>query len=340
MIRRSGWRGAVCAGLVASSLALCSGARAEILTLKLATQTVAGTAQYDGAARFAELVAQKTSGRIAVKVYGDGAFGGDLQIISSLQRGTVEMALMNAGLLNGVAKQFTIVDFPFLFASEDEAATVLDGPVGRKLLDLLPPKGLIGLAYTELGFRQIHNSKRPVTRVEDLRGIKLRAVQSPIDIDTLNALGANAVPLPFPDLYQALEHKSVDGATDPLITIAVLKLDQVQPYLTLTRHVYNPQILLISKASFDRISPADRSALQDAANEARDFERRIARERKALALEALRKTMRVAGLSPQEEAKMREAVKPVVAKYTAIVGDAFAAEFTAEVARIRNSKSK
>jgi len=199
---------------------------------------------------------------------------------------------------------------------------------------------LIGLAYTELGFRHIHNSKRPVNRMEDLRGLKLRAVQAPIDIDTLTALGANAVPLPFPDLYQALEHKSVDGAADPLITIAVLKFDQVQPYLTLAGYVYNPQILLISKATFDKLTEADRTALQEAAAEARDFERRIARERNAQSLARLRKTMRVADVVGSDTAKMREAVKPVIAKYAGIVGEAFASEFTAEVARVRAGKPK
>jgi tripartite ATP-independent transporter DctP family solute receptor len=339
MIRKAGWRCALRAGVFALSLAFCIGAEAQVLTLKLATQTVAGTAQYDGAVRFAELVGKNSNGRITVKVYGDGELGGDLQIISSLQRETVEMALMNAGLLNGIVKEFTLVDFPFAFDTEDEADALLDGPVGHKLLDLLPPKGLVGLAYTELGFRHIHNSKHAVTRIEDLRGLRIRAVQVPIDVDTLNALGANAVPLPFPDLYHALEEKFVDGATDPLITISVLKFDKVQPYLTLTRHVYNPQILLASKATFDKLAPGDRVAIQQAATEARDFERRISRERNAQALGKLKETMRVTELSASEGAKMREAVKPVIDKYAKIVGEPLASEFQTELAKLRSKKT-
>ncbi len=338
MIRGGRWRYAICAGFLAGALGPIADSQAQTLAFKLATQTIGGTAQYDGASRFAELVAKKTNGRIAVKVYGDGALGGDLQIISSLQRGTIEMALMNAGLLNGVAKEFTLLDFPFLFNTEDEAYALLDGPVGQKLLDLLPPKGIVGLAYPELGFRDIHNSKHPVTRMEDLRGLKIRAVQTPIYVDTLNALGANAVPLPFPDLYHALEQRFVDGATDPLVTIAVLKFDQVQPYLTLTRHVYNPQIFLVSKATFDKLAPSDRAALQQAAVEARDFERKISRERNAQALERLRKTMRVTELSAAEDARMREAVQPVIEKYTGIVGASFTSEFMAELAKVRSKR--
>ena len=333
MIRSCRWRNAICAGFVAGAFLYAAGAHAQV-TLKLATQTVAGTAQYDGANRFAELANKKTNGRIAIQVYGDGALGGDLQIISALQRGTIELALMNAGLLNGLAQEFTIVDFPFLFNTEDEAYAVLDGTVGRKLLDLLPEKGIVGLAYPELGFRHVHNSKHAVTRIEDLRGLKIRAVQTPIYVDTLNALGANAVPLPFPDLYHALEKKFVDGATDPLVTISVLKFDEVQRYLTLTRHVYNPQIYLVSKATF-----ADRVALTEAAVEACDYERKISRERNAQALEKLKKTMRVTELSSADEAKMREAVKPVTDKYTKIIGEALVADVRAELVKARNKKT-
>jgi tripartite ATP-independent transporter DctP family solute receptor len=338
MIQSRRWRNAICASFVAVALLLVAGAQAQV-TLKLATQTVAGTAQYDGATRFAELVEKKTNGRIAIKVHGDGALGGDLQIVSALQRGTIEMALINAGLLNSVAKEFTIVDFPFLFDTEDEAYAVLDGSVGQKLLDLLPAKGIVGLAYPELGFRHLHNSKHAVVRIEDLRGLKIRAVQTPIYVDTLNALGANAVPLPFPDLYHALEKKVVDGATDPLVTIFVLKFDEVQPYLTLTRHVYNPQIYLVSKGTFDKLASADRIALQEAAVEARDYERKISRERNAQALEKLKKTMRVTELSAAEDAKMREAVKPIVDKYTKIVGEGLIADVRAELVKTRNKKT-
>jgi TRAP-type transport system periplasmic protein len=338
MIKCRRWRNAICASFVAGALLHVASAQAQV-TLKLATQTVAGTAQYDGATHFAELVEKKTNGRIAINVYGDGALGGDLQIISALQRGAIEMALMNAGLLNGIAKEFTIVDFPFLFNTEDEAYAVLDGIVGQKLLDLLPAKGIVGLAYPELGFRHIHNSKHAVLRIEDLRGLKIRTVQSPIYVDTLSALGANALPLPFPDLYHALEKKFVDGATDPLVTISVLKFDEVQPYLTLTRHVYNPQIYVVSKATFDKLVPADRVALTDAAIEARDYERKISRERNAQALDKLKKTMRVTELSAAEDAKMREAVKPIIDKYTKVVGESLIADVRAELIKARNKKT-
>jgi tripartite ATP-independent transporter DctP family solute receptor len=337
---RVGWRRGVHAGLLVCSLLYALGAQAQALTLRLATQTLAGTAQYDGAGKFAELVAKKSDGKVAIKVFGDGALGGDLQVISALQRGSVDMSLMNASLLNGVAKEFTILDFPFLFDSEEEAYSILDGPIGQKLIDLLPAKGMVGLSYPELGFRHIHNSKHPVTGIEDLRGLKIRAVQTPIYVDTLNALGANAVPLPFPELYHALEKKVVDGATDPLVTIDVLKFYEAQPYLALTGHVYNPQIFLVSKATWDKLSGIERTALQDAANDARDFERKLSQERNLQALERLKRRMQVGVLSPQEAAKMHEAVRPVIRKYTQVVGEELVNETSAALAKLRARKPK
>jgi tripartite ATP-independent transporter DctP family solute receptor len=335
---RVGWLHGICATLLASYLLYAVGAQAQVVTLRLATQTLAGTAQYDGASKFAELVAKKSNGKLVVKVFGDGALGGDLQVISSLQRGSVEMSLMNASLLHGVAREFAILDFPFLFDSEEEAYSVLDGPIGQRLRDLLPAKGLVGLSYPELGFRHLHNSRHPVTRLEDLQGLKIRAVQTPMYVETLSALGANAVPLPFPDLYHALETKVVDGATDPLVTIDVLKFDEVQRYLTLTRHVYNPQIFLVSKMTWDKLSSDERATLQDAANDARDFERKLSKEKNAQALEKLKKTMQLSVLSPQETEKMRQAVRPVIQKYTKVVGEELVGETNAALVRLRGKK--
>jgi tripartite ATP-independent transporter DctP family solute receptor len=337
---RVGWLREVFAGVLACSLLYAVGAQAQAVTLRLATQTLAGTAQYDGAGKFAELVARKSNARLSIQLFGDGALGGDLQVISALERGSIDMSLMNASLLNGVAKEFAILDFPFLFGSEEEAYSILDGPIGRKLIDLLPGKGLVGLSFPELGFRHIHNSKHPVAGIEDLRGLKIRAVQTPIYVDTLNALGANAVPLPFPELYHALERKVVDGATDPLVTIDVLKFYETQRYLTLTGHVYNPQIFLVSKVTWDRLSDSERAALQDAANDARDFERELSRERNAQALQRLKMRMQVSALSPQDAEKMREAVRPVIQKYTKVVGEELVQETSAALARLRAGKRK
>jgi TRAP-type C4-dicarboxylate transport system substrate-binding protein len=147
--------------------------------------------------KFAELVKQKSGGKLGVKIFGGGALGGDLQVVSSMQGGTIDMSLMNASLLNGLVKEFSVFDFPFLFNTEEEAYAVVDGPVGKKLAGMLPAKGIVGLSYPELGFRHIHNSKRPVTKLEDLQGLKIRVIQTPVYIDTLNALAPTRRPCLF-----------------------------------------------------------------------------------------------------------------------------------------------
>jgi tripartite ATP-independent transporter DctP family solute receptor len=328
------------AGLVTSligALLLPIGA-SHAQDLKLALQTNPGTAQFDGVEKFAELVKQKSGGKLGIKIFGGGSLGGDLQVVSSLQGGTVEMSLMNASLLNGLVKEFSVLDFPFLFNTEEEAYAVVDGPVGKKLMDLLPAKGIVGLAYPELGFRHIHNGRRPVTTAEDLKGLKIRVIQTPVYIDTLNALGATATPLPFPEVYSALEQKVVDGATNPLVTIPVMKFDEVQKYLTLTRHQYNPQIIIASKRSWDKLSEDNRKILQEAAIEARDFERKVSRQKNAEALETLKKKLQVTELPPAEIEKMRQLTKPVVDKHSKVVGEELVKEVYAEIDKVRGKK--
>ena len=326
---------ALAAGL---AMAPASYAQDKPKEFKLALQTNPKTAQYDGMEKFAELVKQKSNGKMIVKIFGGGALGGDLAVVSSLQGGTIEMSLMNASLLNGLVKEYSVLDFPFLFNSEEEAYAVVDGPVGRKLMDKLPEKGIVGLAYPELGFRHIHNSKRPVKTADDLKGLKIRVIQTPVYIDTLNALGANATPLPFPEVYSALEQKTVDGATNPLVTIPVMKFNEVQKYLTITRHQYNPQIIIVSKRAWDKLSPDEQKILQTSANEARDFERKVSREKNAQALLELKKTMEIVELPPAEIEKMRAAVKPVIDKHAKLVGEDIVKEVNAEIAKVRAKK--
>ena len=142
-----------------------------------------------GAAKFAEIIQQKSGGKIKVKLFPGGSLGGDIAMISSLQGGLVDFTAVNAGLLYGQVKDYAVLDIPYLFNNVAEADAVVDGPVGKALIDQLPAKGLIGLAFWEYGFRNLSNSKRPVTKLEDLQGLKIRVVQAPIYIDTFNALG-------------------------------------------------------------------------------------------------------------------------------------------------------
>src|ERR687897_1721039 len=212
--------------LVGSAALLSPEANAQISerTLRWAQQNSLEHPQGQGAKKFAEVVEQKSGGKIKVRVFPSGQLGGDLQNVSALQGGTLDLMVLNAGLLVGIVKDFAVLDLPFLFNTAQEADAVVDGPVGTKLFDKLPEKGLIGLGYFELGFRNVTNSKRPIAKLEDFQGLKLRVLQSPLFIDVFKELGANPVPLPFPEVYTALEQKVVDGQENPPNTIYFSKL--------------------------------------------------------------------------------------------------------------------
>jgi tripartite ATP-independent transporter DctP family solute receptor len=290
-------------------------------SLKFAAANNKGHPQVMGMEKFAELVKEKSGGKIEVKLFPGGVLGGDVQTVSALQGGVIEMTVLNAGILASNVKQFGAVDLPFLFNSGEEADKVMDGAFGTSLMKLLPDTGLVGLAYWELGFRNLTNNRHPVTKLEDIKGLKIRTIQSPIPVELFNALGANAVPLPYTELYTALETGTVDGQENPSANIINAKFYEVQKYMTLTRHQYNPQIVLVSKKFWDGLNDEEKAVLQQAAVEARDFQRKVSREQDAAALEEIRKTgMEVSELSPEETQKLRDAVKPMIEKFSADIG--------------------
>ncbi|MDM0105543.1 TRAP transporter substrate-binding protein [Variovorax sp. J22R24] len=313
-----------------------AGAQVKERTLKFAFQNQTGHPQAQGAQKFADLVAEKSGKKITVKLFPGGSLGGDLQTVSALQGGTVEMTVLNAGILTAQVKEFAAYDFPFLFNNGQEADAVTDGPFGQKLMAKLEEKGLHGLGYWDLGFRNLTNSKRPIAKADDIAGLKIRVIQSPIYIDLFNTLGANATPLPFPELYSALDQKAVDGQENPNTVILSSKFAEVQKHLTQTRHIYNPQALIVSKKTWDGMSAEEKKIISDAATEATTFQRQVSRGAADSALEALKTAgMTVTELPPAEMAKLREKVKPVIEKYTASVGDATVKELMAEIAKVR-----
>jgi TRAP-type transport system periplasmic protein len=322
--------------VVAAALVLAGGAaQAQDKTLKLALQNPKGHPLEVGASKFAELVAAKTGGKVKVNVFPGGTLGGDAPNVSAAQGGTIEFVLLNSGILASQVKDFEVYDFPFMFANAKEADTVVDGPFGQKLHAKLAEKGLVGLAYFELGFRNITNSKKPINTVDDIGGLKLRVIPNAINVDWVKALGANPTPLAFPELYAALEQKAVDGQENPLSVILANKFFEVQKNLAITNHQYNPQSLIMSKKVFDALTADEKKAIQDAANEAALYQRQVNREKAAGDLDALKKSgMQVTELSAAEQAKLREKLKPVVEKHGAAIS-ATVAEMQAELAKVR-----
>ena len=289
-----------------------------------------------GMKKFAELVQAKSGGKMKVNLFFGATLGSDQAITTSIQGGTVEMSVMNSGILASLAKELAIFDFPFLFANEKESDAIVDGPVGKKMHKLLEEKGVIGVAYWELGYRHITNSKRPLNKVEDIDGLKLRVIPNPINVDWVKALGANPTPMPFPEVYGGLESKAIDGQENPVAVIAANKFWEVQKFIALTNHQYNPQSVIFSKKVWDTYSAAEKKVIEDSAVEATKFQREQSRAAVAANLDLLKKNgMTVTEFAPAEVAKLREKMKPVIAKYSATVGEATVSEVQAELAKLR-----
>ncbi|PWC54832.1 TRAP transporter substrate-binding protein [Azospirillum sp. TSO22-1] len=335
---RSLWAGLLIPGLLLAA-GTAGAADYKERTLRFSYLNAKEHPQGLGAQKFADIVAEKSGGRIKVRTFPGGQLGGDVQTLSALQGGIIEMTVMNSGILVSLAKEFAAVDLPFLFNDAREADALMDGAVGKALHDKLPEKGLVGLAYWDLGFRNLTNNRRPVAKADDVAGLKIRVIQTPIYIDMFKALGANPVPLPFTELYTALETRTVDGQENPSKTIELSKLYEVQKHLSVTRHIYNPQSLLISKIFWDKLTPDEQTLFREAAAEATAYQRQVSREMDKEALDSLRaKGVQVVELAPAELDQFREKVKPVVEKYKADVGPALVEQIYAEIAKVRSGK--
>lgn len=287
---------------------------------------------------FAEQLAAKSGGKLVAQVHASGSLGNDVTMTSALRGGTLEMTIPDSSTLASLVKPFGVLNLPLTFNSEQEADAVLDGPFGQKLLARLPEKGLIGLGFWENGFRHVTNSRRAVQRADDLSGLKLRVIQSPLFLDTFNALGANATPMPFTELYSAMESAAVDGQENPPATILASKFYEVQKHLVLSRHMYSAWVLLMSKKTWDGLSAQEQKIVQDAAREATLYERKAIRAFSETALADLKKAgMQITELPAAEQAKMRSKLQPVLVKFSKEFGEDTTAELNGELAKLRGA---
>ncbi len=320
------------AALGGSGLALAQATK----TIKFGTQNPKGHPIVTGMEKFAEIVEAKSKGALKVNVFPGAQLGNDQFHVAGLQGGTIEMTVMNSGILAAQVKDFAIYDFPFLFGSTQEADSVVDGPFGKKMHAKLEEKGIVGLAYFELGFRNMTNSKRPLTKVEDIAGLKIRVIPNPINLDWVKALDANPTPLPFPEVYAALEQKAIDGQENPLTVIAANKFFEVQKHLAITNHVYNPQSVMVSKKFWDALSADEKKIVGEAAQEAALAQRVASRKQTAEAIDGLKKNgMQVTEFAAAEVAKFQAKMKPVIDKHSAAVGETTVKDLMAELAKVR-----
>jgi TRAP-type transport system periplasmic protein len=211
----------------------------------------------------AEAVKQRTSGRVEIKLHPGGALGGDREVIEGVQLGTVEMTVASTSIYANFVPDLQVFDIPFLFRDFDHAMGVLEGPVGQEMMAKINARGLKGLAFGGIGFRQLTNSRRPVTGVEDVKGLKIRTQENQIHLQVWRALGALPTPMAIPEVFTALQQGVVDGQENPVGAIINNKFGQVQKYLTLSNHAFTPLALVINPAAYASLSAGDKKVLDE-----------------------------------------------------------------------------
>jgi len=263
---------------------------------------------------FAREVEKRTSGRYKVQNFYSGALGAERESIEGIQLGTLDLTLTSTGPIPNFVPDVAILDIPFLFKDYAQARAVLDGPIGQEMLQKFPAKGIVALGWAENGFRHMTNNKRQVVVPDDLKGLKMRTMENPIHIAAYKQFGILPTPMAFTEVYTALQQGTVDGQENPLSVITSAKLDQVQKNLTLTGHVYSPALILMSKAQWDKLSPSDKQAFQDAAREAIKVNRaRIDDDEKRAIADLRAKGMIV--VENVDKAKFQEALAPVYVEF-------------------------
>ena len=274
-----------------------------------------------GVKRMQEVLNAKTGGKIKINAFWGGSAGGDLPATQALRAGTQEMVCTSSSPLVGIVKELGAFDLPFLFANEKEADAVLDGPAGAYFNKKLEEAGVVNLAYWENGFRNLTNSKRPVAKPEDFDGVKVRVMQNNIFLDTFKTLGTNAVPMAFGEVFTALETKTIDGQENPFVTIETSKLNEVQKYLSVTRHAYTPFLVLYSKKLWDQLNAQEQAVLREAAMEGQKVQRSANRTLNEQSLTSLKaKGMVVNEVTPAEQLRMFQKVKPVYDRNIPTIG--------------------
>ena len=315
--------------LAVAALMAAMGAQAQT-TLRIGYAVSTNSHYGVGSTVFCEDIEKGTQGRYKCQHFPSGSLGGEREMIEAVQLGTLDLVNTSTGPLGNFVPEVKIVDIPFLFRDYDHARKVMDGPIGQDLLKNMQAKGLIGLAWAENGFRHMTNSKRAIRTAEDAKGLKMRTMENKVHMDGYKTFGILPTPMPFPELFTALQQGTVDGQENPIPVILASKFSQVQKHLSLTGHVYSPAIFLMNKGMFDKLSPADQQAFLAAAAEGTKANRARVDEDDAKGVAELRsRGMQV--IENVDKAKFQAALTPVYAEFERQFGKA-------NIDRIRNAR--
>ncbi|AGI31316.1 TPA: TRAP transporter substrate-binding protein [Mannheimia haemolytica] len=271
-----------------AGFALFSTAQAET-SFRFAYEAPRSDTQHIAAKKFNDLLQEKSQKGLKLSLFPDSTLGNAQTAISGVRGGTIDIAMSSSSNFTGLEPKLNVIDIPFIFKDRDHAYKALDGEIGQGLLTALEAHGLKGLAFWEVGFRAFSNSKHPITKPEDIKGLKIRTNQNPMYIQAFSILGANPVPMPLSKLYTALETKAVDAQEHPIGIFWSAKLYEVQKYFSFTNHGYTPLIVAINKAKFDALPAEQQTALVEAAKEAGKYQRQLNLENEQKIIDSLKK---------------------------------------------------
>jgi len=308
--------GALALGLV---FLLTSTLFAAEVTLKLGHIADPKNPYAQGAQKFADLVKEKSGGTMEVKVYPSSQLGNQRDLVEGLTLGTVDMTLTSTAVLGNFHEQVAVFDLPFIFRNRSHAFKALD-TVGMEIAKGLEPKGLKVLAYFENGVRNMTNNVRPIRKPEDMKGLKIRVMEQPIYIAMMKALGANPTPMAFGELFTALQKGVVDGQENPAAHIYTKRFFEVQKYISLTEHTYSAEPLVISMITWNKLTPEQQKILQEAANEAKDWQRQLAIDLEQGYWDKIRESGKCEIITDVDKEAFRKATKPVWKQFESKVG--------------------
>ena len=255
------------AGIDAGRGCLDGGAASAQTVLRSSDTHPDGYPTVEAVKYFGELVKERTGGRYSVEVYHSAQLGEEKDTIEQVRSGVIDLNRVSMAPFNGLIPETTVPSLPYLFRSEDHMHKVMDGEIGDQIAAAFEPAGLVLLAFYDGGARSFYNSKKPINSKEDLAGMKFRVIQSDIFVDMVNALGANATPMPYGEVYSAIETGVIDGAENNFPSYDTAKHAEVAKNYALDEHTMVPEAFVMAKSSWDKLTPEDQAIFKQAAKD-------------------------------------------------------------------------
>ena len=300
--------------MLSGVLSLCAAPAMSQTVLKIGYATAVGSHYWVGSNAFCEEIEKGTQGRYKCQHFPNSALGGEREMIEAVQLGTQDLVNTSTGPLGNFVPETRIVDIPFLFRDYDHARKVMDGQIGQDLLAKMRAKGLVGISWTENGFRHMTNNKRPIVTAQDAAGLKMRTMENKVHMEGYKTFGILPTPMAFPELFTALQQGTVDGQENPIPVILASKFAQVQKYLSLTGHVYSPAVIILSPNVWNKLSDADKKVFLDAGKVASAAQRKKVNDDEANGIAILKKD----GMQVTEKVdgdSFRKAAAPAYVQY-------------------------